>query len=297
MRKTVVPALAALVIVAAATPAAAWGFTAHRLIMRQAIEILPAELKPFFLAHRDEIVIRAVDPDLWRNAGWEDDPNHFMDFGVEEYGPYPFAALPRDYSAAVEKFGAAAVTRNGMLPWRLAEMYGNLRRSFEAFARNAPYTVSDTILFSAVAGHYVQDAHQPLHATNNFDGQLTGQRGVHARFERDLIERFESRLSIKPGPIAPIRDARTAAFDALLSSYQLVDPILKADRDAAAGRTLYDDEYFERFFTAVKPLLERQLSGAVTATASLITGAWEQAGRPALRTKDVRPVERVRPAQ
>ena len=74
---------------------------------------------------------------------------------------------------------------------------GNLRRAFGDFPRNAPYTVSDTVLFSSVAAHYMQDAHQPFHATDNYDGVATGQRGIHARFERDLIERFASRLRLE----------------------------------------------------------------------------------------------------
>ena len=42
--------------------------------MRRAIELLPPELKPFFEQYRDELVLRVTDPDLWRNVGWEDDP-------------------------------------------------------------------------------------------------------------------------------------------------------------------------------------------------------------------------------
>ena len=39
-----------------------------------------------------------------------------------------------------------------------------------------PYATSDVVLFAAVASHYIQDAHQPFHASNNYDGQLTGQQ-------------------------------------------------------------------------------------------------------------------------
>src|SRR4051794_38011709 len=127
MRKALIAAVAFGWALAPA-PAAAWGFAAHQFIMRRAIDLLPAELKPFFERHRDEVVLRVTDPDLWRNLGWPDDPNHFMDFGVREYGPYPFTALPRDYGAALEKFGAPTLDRNGRLPWRLAEMFGKLRR-------------------------------------------------------------------------------------------------------------------------------------------------------------------------
>ena len=139
------------------------------------------------------------------------------------------------------------------------------------------------------------DAHQPLHATDNYDGGSTGQAGIHSRFERDLFERFQSRLSISPPPVKPITAPRDAAFDVLLASFQLVDPLLAADKKAVAGKDVYDDAYFEAFFIAIKPLMEQQLGGAISATASLIIGAWEQAGRPAIKLDGRRPVQRVKP--
>src|SRR6185436_1457588 len=183
--------VATLVVVSSLVPASAfaWGFTGHRLIMRRAIDLLPAELKPFFAEHREEIVVRAIDPDLWRNVGWEDDPNHFLDFGARELGEFPFAALPREYGAALEKFGIATMKRNGLLPWRATEIFGNLRRGFEGFTRGSGFAANDVVLFAPVLCHYIQDSHQPLHATINYNGQLTGNEGIHSRFESDLIER------------------------------------------------------------------------------------------------------------
>jgi hypothetical protein len=294
MRKASIVAAALLVASLVPASASAWGFAGHRYIMSRAIDLLPPELKPFFERYRDEIVIRVVDPDLWRNIGWEDDPNHFMNFGAKELGVYPFKELPREYGAALEKFGQATLKRDGLLPWREAEEFGNLRRGFEGFTRSGAHSPGDVILYAAVATHYMQDAHQPLHASNNYDGQLTKNNGVHARFERDLIERFQSRLTVKPAAPSPTRNARDAAFDALLASYQLVDPILKADTEAVAGKDTYDDDYFEKFFVKVRPILEKRLADAITATAALIMGAWEQAGRPVLALEGTRPVEKVR---
>ena len=294
MRKTrfVAAVIVALSLVPA--PASAWGFAGHRIIMARAIELLPPQLKPLFERYRDEVIVRVTDPDVWRNAGWEDDPNHFLDFGMKELGEYPFRELPREYGAALEKFGASLLDRIGRLPWREAEEFGNLRRAFEGFKRESQYGPGDVILFSAVAAHYIQDAHQPLHATNNYDGALTGNNGIHARFERDLVERFESRLVLKPAPPKPVTSARDTAFDALLESYRLVDPILKADTDAVAGKDTYDDDYFEKFFTRVKPVLERRLSEAITATASVIIGAWTEAGRPVVKLDGARPIQKVK---
>ncbi len=294
MRKGALLAAAAAAILLTPAPALAWGAAAHRYIMGRAIELLPAPLKSFFEANRTEIVLRANDPDLWRNVGWEDDPNHFVDFGMPELGPYPFDALPRDYSKALEKFGAATMKRIGLLPWREEEMFGNLRRGFDGFSKQRPYAASDVVLFSAVASHYIQDAHQPFHASNNYDGQLTGNNGIHARFERDLFERFESRLRVAPGAVKPIRDARAAAFESLLESNTLVDAILRADSEAAAGKDVYDADYYEKFFAKVQPIVERRIGGSIAATAGLIVGAWEAAGRPALALTDARPVQKVK---
>ena len=267
------------------SPAQAWGFAAHRFIMGRAVALLPPGLEPFFASRRDEVVLRSVDPDLWRTVGWNDAPNHFLDFGVSEYGAYPFAALPRDYGEALERFGAATLERNGRLPWRLAEMFGQLRRAFAGVGGavgGRAASADDIVLLAAAAAHYLQDAHQPLHATDNFDGQQTGQRGVHARFETGLFERFGPRLTIRPAPPVPMTAPRDAAFDVLLESHRLAEPLLAADKAAMTGRQAYDDAYFEAFFSTAGPLLERRVNEAITATASLIAGAWEQAGRPAL---------------
>jgi hypothetical protein len=296
MRKTLFAAALVLTI-AWPSSAFAWGFAGHKLIMSRAIDLLPPELKPFFDHFREEIVIRVTDPDLWRNIGWDEDQNHFVDFGVPEFGRFPFAELPRDYDKAVEKFGVAFLKKEGTLPWREQEEFGNLRRAFEGFKRSSPYATSDATVFAAIAAHYIQDAHQPFHATDNFDGAQTGNNGIHARFERDLIERFESKLTLTPVPPRAIANSRDAAFDALLSSYQLVAPILAADKAAIAGKDTYDDDYFQKFFTAVKPILERRLSEAITATAGVIIGAWEQAGKPTLTTEAARPIQRVRPGR
>ena len=265
--------------------------------MRRAIDLLPAGIKPFFVEHRDEIVFRVTDPDLWRNVGWEDEPNHFVNFGADEFGPYPFAALPREYGAALEKFGMAALKRMGQLPWREAEQFGNLRRAFEGFRKGEAYATTDAVLFAAVASHYIQDAHQPLHASNNYDGQLSGQPGVHARFERDLIERYESRLIVNPAAPVSIASARDAAFDALLASHRLVAPLLLADKEAVGTRDAYDDAYFEAFFSKAKPILEERLAAAITATASIVVSAWEYAGKPELKNGAPRPVPKVQKAQ
>src|SRR5207302_9896542 len=104
---------------------------------------------------------------------------------------------------------------------------------------------------AAAAAHYLQDATQPLHASNNYDGQLSDQRGVHARFEAELFERFESRLTLTAAPPKAFASARDFAFELLLASNQRVEALLKADKDAIGSKETYDDAYFEAFFQKV----------------------------------------------
>ncbi len=273
-----------------------WGFEAHKHVADRMIALLPAPLRPLFDARRAFIVERSVDPDLWRNVGWtEEPPNHFLDLDAEPYGAYPFGALPREYDKAVEKFGKEVVEREGTLPWRVAEFYGKLEREFAALARPAPspYTLDNIVLFSAVLAHYVSDGHVPLHAVKNYDGQLTGQPGAHGRFEADLFERYVAQLRVPPPATAPVLDARAAMFQILLDSNRLAEPMLAADRRAAAGREYYDDGFFEAFKVDALPVVDRRIADSIAATAAFITGAWERAGKPAVPLTITRGPRRV----
>jgi hypothetical protein len=298
MRKSVPALLLCVLSLLVPARAFAWGAAAHRLITSRAIDLLPPELKPFFDHYRDEVVLRSNDPDLWRNVPFdEEDPNHFINFGAPEYGKPPFSELPRERGTAVAKFGQSTILRLGVLPWRIEEMAGNLRRAFEGMGRRGPYDISNVVLFSAAGAHYLQDGTQPFHTALNYDGQLSGNFGIHSRFERDLVEKFGARLRLSPAPAQPITNGRDAAFDVVISSYAFVDRILAADKAAVGTRETYDDEYFEKFFTSVQPLLEQQLSEAISRTAGLIIGAWQQAGRPMLYVEQPRPPQRVRRPQ
>ncbi len=290
MRRHAVAGLVLLFVISAPQPAAAWGFDAHRYILSRAIELLPPEIRPFFEKYRDVIVEHAIDPDLWRTAGWEvEESRHYVD--MDAYGPYPFSALPRDYNEAVTRRGQEFVTKNGVLPWRLEEMYGKL---VEAFTQKAGYSRENIKFFSSVVGHYAGDACVPFHAVLNHDGQLTGQYGIHARFESELFDRYRSQLKVTPGRLLPVSSARDLAFDSLTVSSQLVQQILDADRAAVAGREIYDDEYFKLLFAKVRPILEKRLADSITSVASLITSAWEKAGRPAVPLEAPRTPRKVR---
>ena len=271
-------------------PAEAWGFEAHKYILARAIPLLPAEIRPFFEKFQVTIIEHAIDPDLWRTAGWEQEPpRHFLD--MDAYGPYPFSGIPRGYDDAVRRYGKDFVDKNGTVPWRVEEIY---RKLSEAFTQAAPYSRDNIKFFASVLGHYVGDAHVPLHAAINYDGQLTGQWGVHARFETELFLRYRERLKVTPAPPVKIANPRDFIFDALVASYAHVATVLEADKSAVQGRDVYDDQYFERFFAKMQPILERRLADSITGTVSMISAAWNEAGRPVLPVAESRQPRKVR---
>jgi hypothetical protein len=299
MRTRSLPLLVVALGCLAAARVETWGFAAHRHVADRMIALLPGELRPLYEARRAFIVERSVDPDLWRNVGWEEEPpHHFLDLDHDQYGPYPFEALPREYDRAVEKFGRAVVHGQGLLPWRTAEFHGRLRRAFAELTRPAPsrYTLDDIALLSAVLVHYVGDGHVPLHAVKNYDGQLSGQPGAHSRFEADLFERFSEDLRATPVPRPPVTDPRGEMFRILLESNRLADKVLAADRAAAAGRAFYDEGFFAALRGEAWSLLDQRVADSIAASAAFITGAWEQAGKPRVPTTITRPPRRVSPA-
>jgi hypothetical protein len=265
-------------------------------IAEKAIALLPPELRPFFEANRAAFVERSIDPDTWKNAGYEDAeaPHHQLDFDWEGYGPYPFQGLPRDYSAAVAKFGRSRIEANGTLPWRADEVYGNLRRAFAGYGGQGRFGRFAVIHQAAWLTHYVSDAHQPQHAVVNYDGQAGGQRGIHTRFEAYLFERFRDRLTVAPKALAPVTSPRDFVFDALLAGTRLAPRIDKADAEAIGDRDAYDDRYYEAFYKGAGPVLEARLAEAAAASAAMIAGAWEAAGRPRVPVSMSDPVRRRR---
>jgi hypothetical protein len=282
--RRVIAVLGVLAVAALPTPAHAWGYEAHKFIMERAIGLLPPEIRPFFEQYKSTLIERSIDPDTWQIAGFDDqeDSNHFLDLDWEGYGKYPYSGLPRDYFAAVAKFGKERVNDNGTLPWRAEEMYGSLRRSFESYQRRGPFGRFDILFFSAWLTHYVSDAHVPFHAVLNYDGQLTGQHGLHSRFEAYLFERYRDQWTIAPTPMPPIKNPRDFIFDTALQGTQMVPAILKADLDAIGTRDEYDDAYYAAFFKANRAVMERRLNESIAASAAMIAGAWEAAGKPAV---------------
>jgi hypothetical protein len=284
-------ALVCLIVLLSPSRPDAWGIDVHRRITARALDGLPAPLRQFFAGeHRAFVVEHSVDPDMWRTVGLRgelgpEDPNHFLDIDdLDE--PEPWTGVPRDWKAFLARYGEARANRAGRLPWRVVEIYELLVTAFKAHGSGkAPYAAGNARYLSAVIAHYLEDSLQPFHAVANYDGQLTNQRGVHARFETELALRYWSRITHPRVVISPIPDIKTFVFDNVTSGARLSRSLLDADRKALiaqtpTGQPLYDDAYYARFFQAARPVLEARLAASANAVASVIVQAWTDAGKP-----------------
>lgn len=271
---------AALATVVLLTPghAFAWGANGHKLISNKAVETLPPELRPFFEANRNFIVQHSTDPlDLLAKNPSAERRNHIL--MLDRYGKFPFDTLPRNYRAALSKFGKTKLEANGLLPWQIGVYSEKLTNAFKA--RNW----DEIRLMAAILAHYVAEAHDPFNTTENFDGKLSGQPGANQRFSNSLVDRFSLFYPVRPNDAFLISDPTDHAFEACLSAHSWLETILLADRRARKGLSDYTDEYFDRFYNQAGAVVFRELSDAATDVGSYWLTAWINAGRPALPSR------------
>ncbi len=157
-----------------------WGFLVHRTIAQLAIYELPKPMSLFFYTNKDSLVYGAPRPDVRRNQDESEGSRHYMD--MEYFGDSAFSVVPRKFDDAVAKYSLDTLNKYGTLPYVVIAYMEKLTEAFRS--QNA-----DSIVFYAAdLSHYIADAHVPLHTSINYDGQLTGQNGIHDLWETTVPE-------------------------------------------------------------------------------------------------------------
>ena len=168
----------------------AWGRSGHRLVVNKAVDTLPQGIRDFFDTNRSFLLQHVTDPlDVIAETPAERH-NHFI--ALDRYGRFPFETLPRDYKAAVTKFGKSKLEANGLLPWQI----GVYSKKLTEALKDGKW--EEAKLDAAILANYVAEAHDPFNTTDNFDGHLSGQPGVNDRFGTTLIDRYSSFFPMRP---------------------------------------------------------------------------------------------------
>ena len=267
-----------------------WGFYAHKRVNRYAVFTLPEELVGFYKKNIDHLTEHAVDADKSRYAIKEEAPRHYID--IDHYGENPFQEMPRKWTDAVEKFTEDTLLTYGIVPWHIQTVYNRLVIAFEE--KDIDYILKN----SADLGHYVSDAHVPLHTTENYNGQLTNQKGIHAFWESRLPELFADDYDYLVGTAEYQYSVLDVAWQAVESSFNALDSVLLFDKELS--REFEQDKQYSyekrgtktikvksadfslAYHTKLDGMVERRLRLSISTIGNLWYSAWVDAGQPIL---------------
>jgi len=268
-----------------------WGFFAHKKINNYAVFLLPPQMLTLYKPNIDFITEHAVDPDMRRYAVPQEGPRHYID--IDHYGSYPFGSVPRKWHDAVTKFSEDTLLAHGIVPWWIQT---TLNRLTDAFKEKNQAKI---LKLSADIGHYISDAHVPLHANSNHNGQTTNQQGIHGFWESRVPELLaDKEWDFFIGKAEYIKDPGNFIWQRLLESAAAADTVLKYEKELTSrfsadqkfsfenrnGVTTrqYSSAFTKAYDAKLKGMVERRMRMAIFSVASLWYTAWVNAGQPDL---------------
>jgi hypothetical protein len=270
-----------------------WGFLVHRTTTQLAIYKLPSSMQPFFFENSELLVKTSVRPDQRRANDKNEDPKHFID--LEAFGDSAAWRMPKTMKAAAQLYPLDTLKKYGYGPYWVISMKEKLTTAFRSLKK-------DSILYYAAdLAHYIGDAHVPLHTTLNYDGQLTGQKGLHSLWESmipeieltgyDLYTRHEASY---------LKNPETKIWTAVRTAHKLLGEMLQEEIEASKGftdSTKYRTQirngketksYSTAFARAYSKRLGKTINQQLQRSANLIADfwytAWVDAGKPKLKT-------------
>jgi hypothetical protein len=273
-------------------PSYCWGFYAHQKINYYSVFLLPPEMILLYKPNINFLSEHAIDPDKRRYAVADEGPRHYIDIDV--YGSYPYPALPRRWEDAVAKYGEDSLKKHGIVPWHVQNMLARLTAAFKE------KNFSRIMKNSAEIGHYISDAHVPLHVSSNHNGQLTNQRGIHGFWESRVPELLaEKQFDFFIGKAEYIKNPGAFIWARVLESALAADSVFRFEKEltnqyAADQKYSFEDrngviirQYSSAFTIAfdkkLNGMIERRMRQSIAAIASFWYTAWINAGQPDLK--------------
>jgi len=276
----------------------AWGFWAHRKINHQAVFTLPPSMIGFYKSHIDYLTTHAIDPDKRRYINKTEAPHHYI--SIDHYGEHPFDSIPLFWKDAVAKFTEDTLNAYGVVPWQIVITEYELTKAFKE------HDIDKILYYSAFIGHYIADAHVPLHCALNYNGQKTNQLGIHAFWESRVPELFGDNFDYFTGVVHYIEKPQPEAWNIVRTSFNAVDSVLhfeaklndqfpsdkKFTYETRGNITqrVYSKEYSKAYSDMLDGMIERRMREAIVETGSFWYTAWVNAGSPdlkAMQNKDI----------
>jgi len=266
-----------------------WGFFGHKLVNRLAVFTLPEKLLGFYKSNIDYVTDHAPDPDKRRYAMKEEACRHYFDADHYEQ-VLPFDTIPRNWKDAVGKYTEDTLNAYGIVPWYINLMKFKLTEAFKE------KDVEKILKLSADIGHYLADANVPLHATENYNGQFTDQKGIHGFWESRVPELFSDNYNFFVGRAFYVKDIQKAAWAAIEGSFAAKDSVLGFEKKlnstfpsdqkyvleqkGSKQIKIYSKEYTQQYEKMLKGQVERRLRSSILLVGCVWYTAWVDAGQP-----------------
>lgn len=268
-----------------------WGFHGHRLVNRYAVFCLPEGLFGFYKTHIDWLADHATDADKRRYAVADEACRHYLDCDHYESSA-PLDTLPMWWNDAVARHGEDTLEAHGIVPWHC---YLMLQRLTDAFREK---DVPRILRISADLGHYIADAHVPLHACGNYNGQRTGQHGIHGLWESRIPELYSTSYDKLAGTSSYLPKPMESIWEVMGQSYAASDSVLRLERELNAafpadqkyswenrGNGLvrvYSQAYCASYDSLLQGMVVRRFRASIGMVAAYWCTAWVNAGQPEL---------------
>lgn len=252
-----------------------WGYTGHSKINSKAALSFNTEMVEF---HNWVAALTSHASDADERKAWDasEGPKHYIDIDLyEEF--ITGGSIPQEMSEALAAHGHEFVYGAGILPWATLTAYDSLVETIRRLDWDR------AVLFAADLGHYVADGHMPLHITMNYNGQYTGNDGIHSRYESTMINGFNSLILYDGDSISPINNINQYIFDYIYVNYTYVDSVIVADNYArSVNSNVYSSQYKQALWEKTGAFTTMLFKNASHALAELIYSAWAEAGKPSL---------------
>lgn len=248
-----------------------WGYVGHKIINYNTILSALPEME-FFETWADSLEAHASDADYRKSWDPTEAPKHYID--IDNYPEFiATGTIPQNFDSLVAIHGYSFVMEQGILPWAILNTADSIRVAFEN------NDMHRAMLLSADLGHYIADSHMPLHITRNYNGQFTGQNGVHSRYESDLIEDFQSQIIYDGDSLQYVDNLSDYVFNMIYDNYQYVDSVLYADAVAEAYAGNHNSTtYYNKFWEIAKNFTIGLFQKASYRIACVIYTEWINSG-------------------
>lgn len=248
-----------------------WGYVGHHIISYNTILSALPEME-FFDTWADSLAAHASDPDARKSWDPDEAPKHYID--IDNYPEFVAnGTISQSFDSLVAEHGYSFVIDQGIIPWAIINTADSIESAFEQ------NDMHKAMLLSADLGHYIADSHMPLHITKNYNGQYTGQNGIHSRYESDLIESFQSQIVYDGDSLQYIENVPDFVFNMIYDNYQYVDSVLYADSAAQAFAGNHNSTtYYNKFWEIAKGFTLSLFQKASYRIACVIYTEWINAG-------------------